>query len=182
MTAIIDVAPDIDAYFEEIVHDAIIARKVEATEAAETYLTALLVDYAKGETSTTFDQPLTFQLRDALEARGAERFQRLQSIGDGVLYLLGFFEGWMTRHGADRRYVMGLGSTAYSHASAMMRLGGTSSYDVLQELSSKYDRFVAVLSDVAEAALKDVTLRGYQRSGWILAPNARGSTPGEDPS
>ncbi len=182
MTAIIDVAPDIDAYFEEIVHDAIIARRVEATEAAETYLTGLLVDYAKGETSATFDQPLTFQLRDALAARGAERFQRLQAIGDGVLYLLGFFEASLTRHGADRHYVMGLGSTAYSHASAMMRLGGTSAYDVLQELSSKYERFVTVLSDVAETALEKGALRGLHSRGWILAPNARGSAPGGEPS
>ena len=162
MTDTIDVSTDIDTYFEEIVHNAIVARRVEATEAAEHYLASILSDYARGsQPKAALDRPFTFQLRDALEARGADRFTRLQAIGDGVLYLLGFFSDWLTRKGADRRYVMNVGSTAYGHASAMMRMSGAdASHDVLGELSHKYGRFVSVLDHVAEGTGVPL-LKGY---------------------
>lgn len=157
MTADIDVSTNIDFYFEQIVHDAIVSRQVEATDAAQHYLVGLLSDYARGEQPGALDRPLTFQLRDALEARGAERFQRLRSIGDGVLYLLGFFSDSLTRRGADRRYVMKVGSSAYGHASAMLRMGGSANtVDVLDELARKYDGFVAVVRDVADGVLTSV--------------------------
>jgi hypothetical protein len=170
MSAKIDVSPNIDAYFEQIVHDAIQARRVEATEAAEQYLAGMLSDYARGgQPRAALDKPLTFQLRDALEARGADRFKRLQAIGDSVLYLVGFFSQWLKRHGADRAYVITVGSSAYGHASAMLRMGGNeSSHDVLLELSSKYDRFVTVMHEVADGALAGVSsnsgvLKMYER-------------------
>ncbi|MCA9623951.1 MAG: hypothetical protein KC731_33240 [Myxococcales bacterium] len=158
-----------EAYFETIVHDAIVARRVQATEAAEHYLAGLLVDYAKGQQPRTDDAPLTFQLRDALESSGAERFSRLQQLGDGVLYLMGFFGASLPQRGADPDYIMKVGSSAYGHASAMLRGHEASSGpDVLAELSKKFDRFVGVLGEVADGALSvvrdDVSLlRLYER-------------------
>ncbi len=165
----IDVSPNIEAYFEEIVHDAMRARRVAATPAAEHYLSGLLVDYAKGQKPKALDEPLTFQLRDALETRGAERFARLQRLGDGVLYVVGFFGAWLGRRGADRDYVMSVGSSAYGHASAMLRMGASQEGpNVLGELSDKFERFVIVLGEIADGALassRDDTslLRAYER-------------------
>jgi hypothetical protein len=170
LRATIDVTPDIDAYFESIVRDAISARQVEATRAAEHYLALLLSGYARGEQdSEAFEKPLTFLLRDALAASGMARFDKLRRIGDGVLYLLGFFGSAMTKRGADRGYVIQVGSSAYQHASAMMRLGAGDGHDVLSELSVKFDGFVEVLSDVADGALSAArrdsasVLRLYER-------------------
>lgn len=150
----IDVSANIDSYFEEIVRDAMRARSVKATEAAEHYIVGVLADYARGgKAKPVPDEPFTFQLRDALEERGAQRFERLRSIGDHVLYVLGFFGGAVKRRGADPEYVMSVGSSAYGHASAMMRMCGTAvGHDVLNELAERYDRFVAVMAEVAECA------------------------------
>jgi len=155
----IDIAPDVDQYFEGIVRQAIEDRDVEVSDAAGHYLALLLSGYARGEWGPeALDRPVTFLLHDALEAEGMERFQRLRAIGDGVLYVLGFFGGARTRHGADRQYVMSIGARAYEHASGMMRLGGGSvadgdGLDVLGELSRKYDRLVEVVTEVADGAM-----------------------------
>jgi hypothetical protein len=166
---LIDVSPNIGAYFEEIVHDAVRARRVAATEAAEHYLVELLIDHARGPQPDAGDQPFTFQLRDALERRGAERFERLRCIGDRVLYALGFFRGHLSRRGADPEYVMSVGSSAYGHASAMLRLSASqSSHDVFTELSEGFAVFVGVMAEIADGALANAgddtsLLRAYER-------------------
>jgi hypothetical protein len=145
-------------YFEEIIADAMRVRHIQATEAASRYLVGILCDYAHPdeEAGSPFTKPLTFLLRDALDAIGAERFRKLRALGDGILYALGFFGGHIELRGVDRKYVVGVGSAAYSHASAMLRMGtpkespGT---DVLGELTQKFDRFAEVLADVAEGTL-----------------------------
>ncbi len=163
----IDLTTDVDSYFESMVKDALTAHRLETTEAAERYVSGLLIDYARGETVEALDRPLTFQLQEALESRGSERFRRLQRIGDAVLYLLGFFDRSLTKRGADRDYVMSVGSSAYGHASAMMRLGGNSGLDVLHELSRKFEGFVRVLGEVAGKIIRPsdraLVLRAYER-------------------
>src|SRR5262245_19111737 len=96
-------------YFRSVVSDAIRCRQIEATEAAEGYLVALLCDYAHPdpEAESTLTEPLTFLLRDALDATGPERFRRLRILGDGVLYAVGFFGGHIELLGVDRSYVLG---------------------------------------------------------------------------
>lgn len=174
----IDVSANIDSYFEEIVKDAMRSKRVEATGAAEHYIVGLLAGYARGaRTPDTIDKPLTFALRDALEERGAERFERLVSIGDHVLYVLGFFGNAVKRRGADPDYVMTVGSSAYGHASAMMRMCGTAcGHDVLNELAERYDSFVAVMEEVADSAIGSTNddanvLRLYER--WQQTGSSR---------
>ena len=172
MNSTIDLSPNIQSYFDEVVHEALAARKVEATEAATRYLSGLLVDFAHADKATAnLDQPLTFQLRDALESPGRVRFDRLRSIGDVVLYQLGFFGECITRRGADREYVMTVGSSAYGHASAMLRVGGAArgTHDVLDELARKFARFVEVMCEIADGAVAAASvnasgvLRLYER-------------------
>ncbi len=150
----IDLSADIDGYFAEAVSDAIRARGVEAAPATRQYLAVMLGDYARGQSLSSLDQPLTLQLQDALAQSGAERFERLRRIGDGVLYALGFFGSCLTRRGADPQYVMVVGSSAYGHASAMLRLsGGGAAPDVLRELAERFAGFVEVMAAVADGAL-----------------------------
>ena len=91
-------------------------------------------------------------------AAGPERFRRLRALGDHSLYALGFFGGHIELKGVDRGYVSSVGSTAYSHAAAMLRTRARAQRssrepDVLSELAAKFDRFAAVLADVAEGTL-----------------------------
>lgn len=155
----IAIAPNITAYFHEVISDAIRVRRVDATDAAATYLVGLLCDYAHPteESGSTFSRPLTFVLHEALETIGAERFRRLRALGDHALYALGFFGGHIEQRGVDPGYVATVGSSAYTHAAAMVRTKAKSDPpgrpDVLVEMASKFDRFAAVLRDVAEGTI-----------------------------
>jgi hypothetical protein len=145
-------------YFQEVVGEALRSRNVEATEAASSYLVDLLCEYAHPDeqAGSTLSQPLTFLLRDALEASGPERFQRLRGLGDGVLYVVGFFGGHIDSKGLHRGYIVNVGSTAYREAAAMLRRSarvGGQGPDVLTELASKFERFAEVLGEVADTAL-----------------------------
>ncbi len=151
----IDVSPDIEAYFAQAVHAAVRARRVETSDATKQYLACLLGDFARGSGPLgAMDQPLTLLLQDALEKSGAERFEGLRRIGDGVLYGLGFFGNCLSRRGADPEYVMVIGSSAYGHAAAMLRLSGAGAApDVLRELAARFERFVEVMHEIADGAL-----------------------------
>lgn len=167
----IELCTDTRSYFEDAVHHALERSQVEVTGAAEHYVSGLLCDYARGLTPETTDQPLTFQLRDALASPASHRFIRLQRIGDGVLYLLGFFGGALMGGGADRRYVMSVGASAYSHAAAMLQLGASArGPDVLRELANKFEHLVQVLRAIADSVLAGASghsdgraLRLYER-------------------
>lgn len=156
----IAIAPNITLYFQEVISDAIRVHRVDATDAAATYLVSLLCDYAHPdeEAGSTFNKPLTFLLRDALECTGPERFRRLRALGDHSLYALGFFGGHIEQRGIDRGYVSSVGATAYAGAASMLRLKSRAERlaagpDVLSEMAAKFDRFAAVLRDVAEGTL-----------------------------
>jgi hypothetical protein len=177
----IAIAPNITAYFEQVISDAIRTHHVDATDAAARYLVDLLCEYAHPdeEAGSTFSRPLTFVLHDALASMGAERFRRLQKLGDHALYALGFFGGHMEQKGVDRGYVARVGSTAYTHAASMMRARTRPARpeDVLSELASKFDRFTMVLRDVAEGTLaagahdERSVVRLYER--WLKSGSAR---------
>lgn len=180
----IAIAPNITEFFQEVISDAIRVHRVDATEAAATYLVSLLCDYAHPdeEAGSTFNRPLTFLLRDALEASGPERFRRLRSLGDHSLYALGFFGGHMDQRGIDRGYVSSVGATAYANAASMLRLKSraerlAAGSDVLSEMAAKFDRFAAVLRDVAEGTLacgardERSVVKLYER--WLKTGSAR---------
>src|SRR5262245_62673777 len=87
------------------------------------YLVALLTDFAHPDPGRgdTFERPLAFLLHEALHTTGAERFQRLRALGDGVLYLTGFFGDHIEICGVDMAYVTNVGATAYRGAATMLR-------------------------------------------------------------
>ena len=154
-------AGSVNGFFLEVVEDAIKARRVEATGGATSYLVALLSDYTRPDTRAeeAMDRPLSFLLDEALHTPAAgERFDRLRALGDGVLYTCGFFGESLEARGVDQAYVIGIGATAYSAASTMLRVPAheptqEGSFDVFGELAGKFGSFVAVLTDVADGAI-----------------------------
>ena len=115
---------DMEGFFDAAVQRAIAERRLTATAAAVRYVVVLLCDFARPDTDArpVLERPLTLLFREALETDGAERFRRLRRLGDGILYVLGFFGSSVSRRGADRGYVMTVGSSAYRHAAAMQLL------------------------------------------------------------
>jgi hypothetical protein len=188
----IDLTGNVTDFFGSVVADAIKARGYETTEAAETYLVALLADYTRPDelSDETLSRPLTLLLEEALQAEGHERFERLRSVGDGVLYVSGFFADHLDNRGIQRTYVSTLGARAYENAAAMLRTGPEASApDLFAELAQKFRMFADLLSDVADALQANAartdraTVRLYERwlrtgsSSLAEALTARGLAP-----
>jgi hypothetical protein len=156
----IAISTRLDDYFREPVVEALRGGPAFASEATQSYLVQLLSDYAKPtqESTSPLSQSVTLLYRDALSAAGQDRFRRLQLLGDGVLYSMGFFHGTQLK-GADEGYIASVGRGAYGHAARMLRTNSSSKGpDVLQELSANFDRFIQVLRYVSD---------------WVLAKGAR---------
>jgi len=179
-------ARSVSSFFFEVVEDSLRLRGVEATDGATYYLVELLADYAHPDEGAgeTLERPLTLLLDEAVrETDPAKRFERLRSLGDGVLYGCGFFGDHFDARGIDPKYLHGLGARAYGTASSMLRRGGDGTSparpgrarnqdgaspgaalgggrkleetgsDLFAELADNFAAFVAVVSDVADTTV-----------------------------
>lgn len=151
----IDTAPNVDGFFRELVTQAIKSRGFEPSTASASYVVALLAEAAKPNAvalNVIGESSFTLMLAEAMESQGVTRFEKLRLLGDGVLYVSGFFGEHLTRRGLAPYYVKGLGATAYGGAASMLRSVGahSSGPDVFTELSHKFEMFVQLLSCVAE--------------------------------
>lgn len=174
-------AESVSHFFSEVVEDAMRMQRVEATDGATQYLIALLADYAHpaGRAGEALDRPLTLLFDEALHASDpGERFERLRTLGDGVLYGCGFFGDHFQARGVDPKYLEGLGTRAYGAARSMLLRGPeTAGHDVFGELAEKFGTFVVVLSDVADITVAMGTessrglLKVYER--WLKTGNGR---------
>jgi hypothetical protein len=176
-------------FFCGVVQDAMRSQRVDATEGATQYVVALLADYARPDrrAGEALDRPLTLLFEEAVHVPDlAERFERLRTIGDGVLYGCGFFGDHFEARGVDAKYLHGLGTRAYGAASSMLRYGADgasatnlkrSTPDLFAELAEKFDSFVDVLEEVADATLVMGTesprglLKAYER--WLKTGSVR---------
>jgi hypothetical protein len=150
-------AHSVSNFFGEVVEDAMRARQIDATDGATRYLVSLLADFAHpdGRAGEALDRPLTLLLDEALRAPDpAERFERLRTIGDGVLYGCGFFADHFEARGVDAKYLHGIGTRAYGTASSMLfRSADEGGPDLFGELSRNFESFVDVVADVADSTI-----------------------------
>ncbi|MBK6692376.1 MAG: hypothetical protein IPG50_09250 [Myxococcales bacterium] len=171
-------------FFREVVEEAIKSQRVPANDGTTSYVVSLLADYAKPDpqAEAALDRPLTLLLDEALHTPGtSERFQRLRMLGDGVLYTTGFFGDHFEARGVDQKYVVGIGVTAYHAASTLLGPGAEDRsaprLDVLGELASTFERWVNVLSEVADATIGRPTgdsrglLKAYER--WLKTGSSK---------
>jgi hypothetical protein len=178
-------ARSVSHFFHEVVEDALRLQRVDATDGATRYIVGLLADYAHpdGRIEQALDRPLTLLFDEAVRVTDrAERFQRLRSLGDGVLYGCGFFADHFEARGVDVKYVRGLGTRAYGAAGSMLRSGAEerSAPDLFAELAGNFDAFVGVLADVADATIamgianSRGLLKAYER--WLRTGSDRLAT------
>lgn len=171
-------------FFGEVVEDAMKSRGLKASEGATSYVVALLAELAKpgSPVERTLDRPLTLLLDEALKtAARADRFEKLRTLGDGVLYSSGFFADHFEARGVDAQYVISIGRTAYENAGSLLLRPGEKkdegSLDIFAELAKDFTAFVSVISEVANATIaKSVaTSRGvlklYER--WLKTRNEK---------
>ncbi|MCS6902426.1 MAG: hypothetical protein NZX77_22010, partial [Polyangiaceae bacterium] len=98
----------------------------------------------------TLRRPVTLLLQEALEAPAQERFEKLKSLGDGSLYVVGIFQEHLEAQGVDAGYVSSVGATAYRSASSMLQRADRSE-DLFGELAAKFHLIVQALREVADA-------------------------------
>lgn len=178
-------ATSVADFFEEVVDGAMKSRGLSASVGTRSYVVALLADLAKpgSPVERTLDRPLTLLLDEALHTPAlADRFERLRTLGDGVLYSSGFFGDHFEARGVDARYVMSIGQTAYENASSLLRAGPSDTLeeaqpDIFRELARSFASFVAILADVANAtiasgvATSQGLLKLYER--WLKTRSER---------
>ena len=172
-------------FFEEVVGDAMRSRGLKASAGATAYVVALLADLAKPGSAVqgTLQRPLTLLLDEALHTQAlTERFDKLRTLGDGVLYSSGFFADHFEARGVDTKYVMSIGRTAYENAGSLLRNRDQKreqkrdqkeekTFDLFAELAKDFNAFVSVLSEVANAtvaksvATSQGVLKLYER--WL---------------
>ena len=172
----LELAADLRGFFHNVLVEALAERRVEASESTAHYLVALLADFAHPgeETHEALERPLPFLLEEALAAVGRERFERLRTLGDSVLYTSGFFLDHLEIRGVQLDYVSALGARAYGTAASMLRVPGNSDSapELFEELAEKFTRFARVLSTVSEGLFANAAvatdtgaLRTYER--WL---------------
>lgn len=157
---------------------------LKASEGATSYVVALLAELAKpgSPVERTLERPLTLLLDEALKTPArADRFEKLRTLGDGVLYSSGFFAESFEARGVDTQYIIGIGRTAYENAGSILITRGEKKeeqgFDIFAELAKDFAKFVAVLAEVANATVaKSVaTSRGvlklYER--WLKTGNEK---------
>ncbi len=182
-------------FFEDTVANVAARRRCEATAAVRGYLVGLLSDFAKPDRliQDTLDRPLTLLLFEAHSQTGFERFERLRTLGDGVLYVAGFFRDHITTRGVELSYVNSLGAQAYGGASAMLRQPtrkATEDTDIFRELSDNFQELAELLFEIGEmfqarsaGATPKATVQLYERwlkTGSLAIQSAlseRGITP-----
>lgn len=170
----LDLSATLETFFHDVVDDAMRKKHVAATQAAEYYLVSLLTDYARPDPrcNETLERPLTLLLDEALHAPGQERFEKLRVLGDGVLYVSGFFAPHLETRGVEVRYVTALGARAYDGAGKLLRgSAGEGAPDLFFELAENFELFADLLSAVAEKLSLSATpsstrvLKLYER--WL---------------
>ena len=153
----------LEVFFNDLVGESLRTKKVTASNGASAYLVGLLSEFSRPERAQdeTLHRPLAFLLDEAVhEPNGATRFEKLRALGDGVLYVSGFFADHFEARGIDQSYVFNIGSRAYGGASSMLRSGSSSrsveeqaaKIDIFGELASRFEGFAMVIADVADAA------------------------------
>lgn len=158
MSMSIVASASVSDFFEEVVGGAMKSKGIQASEGAKSYVVALLAELAKpgSPVERTLERPLTLLLDEALHTneRG-ERFEKLRTLGDGVLYSSGFFADHFEARGVDTKYVISIGRTAYESAGSLIVPEKSSSggLDIFQELASEFAAFVSVISEIANATL-----------------------------
>jgi len=132
----------VEAFFYEVVTEALERADVRATEPTEHYLVGLLGAFAKARIT---DEPLSLKLARCADDT-AERVRALKEVGDTSLYVTGFFADSLQSQLVHADYYVSLGSAAYRQLAA--HVPGSSVREVYEELSNKFPKFVDVLSDI----------------------------------
>lgn len=149
--SVVDVSASSQAFFGEVMTLAIEDHGIDTSRESEIYLVSLVSDHALHPGGLgDLSQPFGLRLAKALHTHGGERFERLRSLGDDVLFLSGFFSDHLRRRGVELGYAADLGQVAYGNIATMLRRHAADGPPVFDELAVKFSGFVELLQHVAD--------------------------------
>ena len=149
----VTLATSVDAFFHEVVTDALSVVDLDASEPASWYLVGLLGEFAHARLT---DEPLGMKLAQASDDPG-ERVRTLKTVGDTSLYVAGFFAESLSRSLVQVDYYVGIGQNAYAQLSRSLGAGRTIA-EVYAELAEQFPQFVDVLAAVRKrVSLSEMT-------------------------
>lgn len=133
-------------------------RGVRASEQSEVYLTTLLNDQLRSAHAVErLEQPFSVRLAKAMQDSGAQRFERLRTLGDDALFASGFFFEHLERRGLTDDYVTGMGQLAYGGAATALRTYARE-HCIFDELAAQFHKFVDLLRHVADSLIMTAAL------------------------
>lgn len=143
------------AYFHELVTDALGNQKVSVRPETEFYLVNLLNQfitsdrlYIRDGEGGVREEPLALMIKEALEQPEQQAQSVLfRHVGDVSLYTAGFFQDSLNRKLVDVDYYIDMGGTAYQAVAARSEVALRSIYE---ELAGKFGQFVEVLAAISD--------------------------------
>ncbi len=174
----------LSAYFRELLEEAMRRQAAPLNQVTEFYLVDLLSRfsdagalYVRREDGMLEEEPLAFQLQRALEgATREERVAALRKLGDGSLYVAGFFGYSLANRPVDVDYYIAMGGAAYGALANMTRSRpATGAFvDLYEELCRKFATIVDLFSEVSERVAVTTNkgvVRLYER--WVKTGSDR---------
>lgn len=169
-------------FFKEKVSKSLNHLRIEASPDAEYYLVQLLTSFAQSqklyeqdEKGEIIDKALALRLFDAMLATPSEKIPIFKKMGDIALYVSGFFADSFFRKIVKADYYIHMGEAAYLSASQLLNNDSKKTLkELFEELSSRFTKFVDVLTDVAESAhlqSDQSLLKLYER--WLKTGSER---------
>lgn len=143
-----------EAFFHELVTEAMGRQKLSVTPETEFYLVNLLNRFMsteqlfpRDENGSPRQEPLAFMVKEALETTEPQTQAALfRRVGDVSLYMAGYFQDSLNRKLVDVDYYIDMGGSAYQNAAARAE----TLRRTFAELSEKFSRFVDVLAEISE--------------------------------
>ena len=136
----------VDAFFYEVLSEALDRRQVEISDETGSYLVGLLGEFSR---SRITDEPLALKWLESRHGSSGDRVRALKEVGDTTLYVAGFFAESLDRKLVDSEYYISLGEAAYGELAR--RMGGSSLRQIYEELAVGFPGFVDVLTEVRGA-------------------------------
>lgn len=127
--------------------------EVRTAEATEHYLVDLLAGYVADARIQEISTPFVEQLGKALNTFGAERANRMRSLGDTALFVSGFWADSFSARGVTQPYVIAIGARAYGEVSRVrstVPADAGPGTEVFVELAGRFEDFSRVLDEVRE--------------------------------
>ncbi len=159
-------------FFNDVVQEAIVARKMSTFPLAQNYLVSILENYI--HTNNLFDtqtengkktrDTLAETFLKAQNSNPTVKIELLKKLGDVSLYVSGFFADSLSRKIVDVDYYVDMGEVAY--ATLASEIKEDTSRKVFKDFSSRFLEYVDLLTTISQKSLiqnDESILRLYEK-------------------